>query len=78
MKLFSLGRTDLAVSSKLPAAVSSIKLQNDNENAAHVRNGKVLWRSPETVVSRTASSVEVVSLLDTGTYSCSQRSIVVQ
>ena len=55
MKLFSLGRTDLAVSSKLATAVSSIKLQNDNENAAHVRNGKVLWRSPETVVSRTAS-----------------------
>ena len=42
MKLFSLGRTDLAVSSKLATAVSSIKLQNDNENAAHVRNGKVL------------------------------------
>ena len=58
MKLFSLGRTDLAVSSKFAAAVSSIKLQNDNENAAHVRNGKVLWRSPETVVSRTASRVD--------------------
>ena len=58
MKLFSLGRTDLAVSSKLATAVSSIKLQNDNENAAHVRNGKVLWRSPETVVLRTASRVD--------------------
>ena len=56
MKLFSLGRTDLAVSSKLATAVSSIKPQRDNENAAHVRNGKVLWRSPETVVLRTASS----------------------
>ena len=32
-------------------------------NAAHVRNGKVLWRSPETVVSRTASRVATTPIV---------------
>ena len=40
-----------------PLRVRSINDKNDDENAAHVRNGMVLWRSPETVVSRTASRV---------------------
>ena len=53
---FSRTRRFLISRSAWPLRVSSINDKNDDENAAHVRNGMVLWRSPETVVSRTASS----------------------
>ena len=46
MKLFSLGRTDLAVSSKLPTPVGLVKVQKDNNSAAHVRNGMVYLTVP--------------------------------
>ena len=55
MKLFSLGRTVFAVAAKFPSPVALVKWQKDDDNAAHVRNGMVPGRSPETVYSRIAS-----------------------
>ena len=56
MKLFSLGRTVFAVAPKFGSPVALVKWQKDDDNAAHVRNGMVPGRSPETVYSRIASS----------------------
>ena len=56
MKLFSLGRTDLAVSSKLPTPVGIAKCRR---TIIVLRTSVMVWytwRSPWTVVSRTASS----------------------
>ena len=55
MKLFSLGGLVSAPPAKFVSPVALVKWQKDNANAAHVRNGMELWRSPETVYSRTAS-----------------------
>ena len=58
MKLFSLGRTVFAVAPKFGSPVALVKWQKDDDNAAHVRNGMVPGRSPETVYSRIASRVD--------------------